>query len=30
MTSLGMMPRLDPEGLAGRTVDMVLQGISAT
>jgi AcrR family transcriptional regulator len=30
MTSLGMMPRLDSEGLAERTVDMVLQGISAT
>jgi AcrR family transcriptional regulator len=30
MTSLGMVPRLDSEGLAERTVDMVLQGISAT
>jgi AcrR family transcriptional regulator len=29
MTSLGMMPRLDPEGLAERTVDMVLRGIHA-
>jgi AcrR family transcriptional regulator len=29
MTSLGMMPRLDPEGLAERTVDMVLRGIGA-
>jgi AcrR family transcriptional regulator len=29
MMSLGMSPRLDPEGLAERTVDMVLRGIQA-
>jgi AcrR family transcriptional regulator len=29
MTSLGFSPRLDPEGLAERTVEMVLRGISA-